>query len=127
METPSMLQNFDDLGGPQHGAARLGQLREELQRRNLTGFLTPRADEYQNEYVPASAERLLWLTGFSGSWGFAAVLPNAAALFVDGRYTLQARAQQNRACDGLASSWYLLLACTVAVEARRPGRAPQAA
>ncbi|MEJ2227583.1 MAG: aminopeptidase P family protein [Alphaproteobacteria bacterium] len=93
METPSMLQNFDDLGGPQHGAARLGQLREELQRRNLTGFLTPRADEYQNEYVPACAERLLWLTGFSGSWGFAAVLPNAAALFVDGRYTLQARAQ----------------------------------
>jgi Xaa-Pro aminopeptidase len=92
-EAMPMLQNFDDIGGPQHSAERLVQLREELKRRELTGFLVPRADEYQNEYVPASAERLLWLTGFSGSWGFAAVLPGVAALFVDGRYTLQAREQ----------------------------------
>ncbi len=88
-----MFQNFEDIGGPAHGAKRVAALREELARRSLGGFLVPRADEYQNEYVPACAERLLWLTGFSGSWGLAAVLPRTAALFVDGRYTLQAAAQ----------------------------------
>ena len=88
-----MFQNFEDIGGPAHGKDRAGLLRAELERRGLSGFLVPRADEYQNEYVPPSAERLLWLTGFSGSWGMAAVLPETAALFVDGRYTLQAAAQ----------------------------------
>lgn len=88
-----MFQNYEDIGGPVHGAERVTALREELARRSLSGFLVPRADEYQNEYVPPSAERLLWLTGFSGSWGLAAVLPQMAALFVDGRYTLQAASQ----------------------------------
>jgi len=88
-----MFQSFDDIGGPTHGAERLRLLRAELARRDLTGFILPRADEYQNEYVPPDAEQLLWLTGFSGSWGMAAVLMDKAALFVDGRYTLQAQSQ----------------------------------
>ena len=88
-----MFQSFDDIGGPTHGAERLRLLRAELARRDLTGFILPRADEYQNEYVPPDAEQLLWLTGFSGSWGMAAVLIDKAALFVDGRYTLQAQSQ----------------------------------
>ena len=65
-------------------------MRAELAARGLAGFIVPRADEHQNEYVPAAAERLLWLTGFAGSAGLAIVLAKAAALFVDGRYTLQA-------------------------------------
>ena len=67
----------------------LEALRLELQRLELTGFLVPHADEYQNEYVPDCAERLAWLTGFTGSAGTAVVLAKEAAIFVDGRYTLQ--------------------------------------
>jgi Xaa-Pro aminopeptidase len=92
-----MFQKFDDVGGPAHVAERVGLLREALLAHGLDGFLVPRADEHQNEYVPANAERLLWLTGFSGSWGLAAVLTAKAALFVDGRYTLQAAAQTDAA------------------------------
>jgi Xaa-Pro aminopeptidase len=88
-----MFQTFDEIGGPTHGAERLRLLRAELGRAGLTGFILPRSDEFQNEYVAPDAEQLLWLTGFSGSWGTAAVLPDKAALFVDGRYTLQAAAQ----------------------------------
>jgi len=72
---------------------RVAALRAELARRGVQGFLVPRADEHQGEYVPARASRLAWLTGFTGSAGLAIVLPNAAAIFVDGRYTLQAEAQ----------------------------------
>lgn len=74
-------------------ARRLAAVRAELARRSLDGFIVPRADAHQGEYVPASEERLAWLTGFTGSAGLAIVLGEAAALFVDGRYTLQARAQ----------------------------------
>lgn len=88
-----MFQSFDDIADPSLGRARLAALREELTRRALTGFIVPRADEHQGEYVPPSAERLKWLTGFSGSAGVAVVLADTAALFVDGRYTLQAGAQ----------------------------------
>jgi len=70
---------------------RLQALREELARQQVHAFLVPRGDEYQNEYVPASDERLAWLTGFTGSAGMAAVGLAHAALFVDGRYTLQAQ------------------------------------
>ncbi|MGY4306806.1 Xaa-Pro aminopeptidase [Bradyrhizobium sp. USDA 4369] len=87
------FQTFED---PEAGVAltaRLAALREELARRKLTGFIVPRADQQQNEYVPPSEERLAWLTGFTGSAGLAIVLPQAAALFVDGRYTLQAGKQ----------------------------------
>lgn len=88
-----MFQSFEDLGGPAHGQARAKALRAELQSRNLDGFIVPSTDEYHNEMPPASSQRLLWLTGFSGSWGVAIVLANKAALFVDGRYVLQAAAQ----------------------------------
>jgi len=70
-------------------AERLAALRGELARRGVDGFLVPRGDEHQGEYVPAAAERLAWLTGFKGSAGFACVLLEEAAIFVDGRYTLQ--------------------------------------
>ena len=72
---------------------RLAHLRQELSARGLSGFIVPRADEHLGEYVPASAERLAWLTGFTGSAGLAAVLPDKAAAFTDGRYVLQLAAQ----------------------------------
>src|SRR5215470_9266961 len=91
------FQSFDDPGMPDASAPRVAALRTELARRGLTGFVVPRADRHQNEYVPASEERLAWLTGFSGSAGIAVVLAERAALFVDGRYTLQAREQVDTA------------------------------
>ncbi|BBM00668.1 aminopeptidase P family protein [Microbulbifer sp. GL-2] len=72
---------------------RLQALRGELKRQGVEAFLIPRADEYQNEYVPAADERLSWITGFTGSAGMAVVGLQAAALFVDGRYTLQGEQQ----------------------------------
>jgi len=69
----------------------LDLLRDALRARGLDGFIVPRVDEHQGEYVPASAKRLAWLTGFTGSAGVAVVLPEAAAVFSDGRYTLQMR------------------------------------
>jgi Xaa-Pro aminopeptidase len=89
----SLFQSFASVGDAKESAQRVAALREELKRRGLDGFVVPRADEHQNEYVPASAERLLWLTGFSGSAGVAVVLIDRAAIFVDGRYTLQAPEQ----------------------------------
>jgi Xaa-Pro aminopeptidase len=89
----SRLQSFVALGDPSHGAARVGQLRAELAKRGLAGFIVPRADEHQNEYVPANAERLRWLTGFAGSAGIAVVLRESAALFIDGRYTAQVKSE----------------------------------
>ena len=87
------FQTFEE---PEAGVAltaRLAALREELARRKLTGFVIPRADQQQNEYVAPSEERLAWLTGFTGSAGLAVVLAHEAALFVDGRYTIQAAKQ----------------------------------
>ncbi|WP_161533702.1 aminopeptidase P family protein [Bradyrhizobium sp. LCT2] len=87
------FQTFEE---PEAGVAltaRLAALREELARRKLTGFVIPRADQQQNEYVAPSEERLAWLTGFTGSAGLAVVLTREAALFVDGRYTIQAAKQ----------------------------------
>jgi len=72
---------------------RLAALREELARRRLDGFVVPLTDEHMSEYVGAYAQRLAWLTGFHGSAGSAVVLPAEAAIFVDGRYTLQVREQ----------------------------------
>jgi Xaa-Pro aminopeptidase len=89
----ALFQTFEDPKGGVALTARLAALREELVRRNLTGFLIPRADSHQNEYVPPSEERLAWLSGFTGSAGLAAVLGDRAVLFVDGRYTLQAAQQ----------------------------------
>jgi Xaa-Pro aminopeptidase len=87
------FQSFEDHAERTASAARVAALRTELARRNLTGFIVPRSDRHQNEYVPASEERLAWLTGFTGSAGGAIVLMERAVLFVDGRYTLQAREQ----------------------------------
>lgn len=85
------FQSFADASSAHDSAARLKALRAELARQNLDGFLVPRADAHQNEYVPKSAERLAWLTGFTGSAGFAVVLAKEAAIFVDGRYVIQVR------------------------------------
>ncbi|HKU05304.1 MAG TPA: aminopeptidase P family protein [Bradyrhizobium sp.] len=90
------FQTFEE---PESGVAltaRLSAFREELARRKLTGFVVPRADQQQNEYVAPSEERLAWLTGFTGSAGMAIVLAKEAAVFVDGRYTLQAGKQVDR-------------------------------
>ncbi|MBW8785384.1 MAG: aminopeptidase P family protein [Novosphingobium sp.] len=73
--------------------ARLAALREELKREGLDGFVVPLSDEHMSEYVGAYAQRLEWLTGFAGSAGTAVVLGDEAAIFVDGRYTLQVREQ----------------------------------
>jgi Xaa-Pro aminopeptidase len=87
------FQSFEDRAERAASGPRLAALRTELARRGLTGFIVPRSDRHQNEYVPASEQRLAWLTGFSGSAGIAIVLMERALLFVDGRYTLQAREQ----------------------------------
>jgi Xaa-Pro aminopeptidase len=78
-------------------ADRLAALRAELNRLGMGGFILPRADEHLGEYVPAAAERLAWLTGFTGSAGLAAVLANRAAVFTDGRYVLQLAEQTDAA------------------------------
>jgi Xaa-Pro aminopeptidase len=86
------FQSFDD--PPQSETApRVQALRAELSRRGLSAFILPRADRHQNEFLPPSEERLAWLTGFTGSAGQAIILRDRATLFVDGRYTLQARKQ----------------------------------
>ncbi len=74
-------------------ADRLTALRDQLKRDRLDGFVVPLTDEHMSEYVGGYAQRLAWLTGFQGSAGTAAVLPEAAAIFTDGRYTLQVRQQ----------------------------------
>ena len=76
-------------------ATRVRHLRSHLAHEGLSGFVIPHSDEYQNEYLPACAERLAWLTGFTGSAGTAVVLHDHAAVFVDGRYVLQVRHQVN--------------------------------
>jgi Xaa-Pro aminopeptidase len=91
------FQSFDDRPGRAAGGERLAALRAELKRRGLDGFIVPRADRYQNEYVPPSAERLAWLTGFTGSAGTAIVLADRAAIFVDGRYLVQVREEVDTA------------------------------
>ncbi len=78
-------------------AWRLKALRDELRRTGLDGVVVPHADEHQDEMLPLRSERLAWLTGFSGSAGIAVVLSDKAAIFVDGRYTLQVRTQVNGA------------------------------
>ncbi|MCB1483679.1 MAG: aminopeptidase P family protein [Hyphomicrobiaceae bacterium] len=88
-----MFQTFETAGGPEHVAARVKALRALLSKLKIDAFLIPRSDEFQGEYVPACAERLRWLTGFSGSAGLAVVTRKAALLMIDGRYTVQARSE----------------------------------
>ena len=89
----SSFQTFDDEADSALTKARIDVLRADLERLGLHGFVIPRADAHQNEYVPPSEERLAWLTGFTGSAGTAIVTLAEAVLFVDGRYTVQAREQ----------------------------------
>ncbi len=88
-----MFQTYTASTSPQDGPPRLAALRERLGALGLVGYLQPRADVHQGEYVAPCDERLAWLTGFTGSAGFCIVLPDRAGLFVDGRYRLQARLQ----------------------------------
>ncbi len=88
-----MFQSFKTPSSPETGAARLESLRAALARAGLHGFLIPRADAHRGESVAPCDERLAWLTGFTGSDGHCAVLPDIAGVFVDGRYTLQAKNQ----------------------------------
>lgn len=88
-----MFQQFESSSDPSQGAGRVAALRAKLVELGVDGFLVPRADEHQGEYVAARSERLAWLTGFTGSAGAAIVMRDRAILFVDGRYTLQARNQ----------------------------------
>lgn len=90
-----MFQSFDSPTSPETGSARLKSLRDVLETEGLDGFLIPRADAHQGEYVVARDKRLAWLTGFTGSAGFCAALCDQAAVFIDGRYTLQVRNQVN--------------------------------
>jgi Xaa-Pro aminopeptidase len=85
------FQSFEDRADPGATAPRVAALRAELKVRGLDGFIVPRTDRFQNEYVPPSDERLAWLTGFTGSAGLAIVLAERAVLFVDGRYQVQVR------------------------------------
>lgn len=93
------FQSFDETGDGKAGVPRVAALRAELKKRGLSGFILPRADRHQNEYVPPCEERLAFLTGFTGSAGVAIVLADRAILFTDGRYTLQARAQADQSIE----------------------------
>jgi Xaa-Pro aminopeptidase len=88
-----MRQTFDDHADPSFGSKHLPLIREQLRKQGLDGFLIPHEDEHQNEYLPDANERLSWATGFTGSAGAAVVMADKAAVFVDGRYTLQVKTQ----------------------------------
>ncbi len=88
-----MFQTYDDPGGPSLGRKHLPRLRKALKAAGLDGFIVPHEDEWQNEYVPPVYDRLAWVSGFTGSAGAAVVMADEAAVFTDGRYTLQVRAQ----------------------------------
>ncbi len=90
-----MFQTFTAPADSAETPVRVNGVRERLAKAKLDAFLVPRADEHQGEYVPPCAERLKWLTGFSGSAGLAVVARKHAAVFVDGRYTVQVAAE----CD----------------------------
>ena len=94
-----MRQTFDETTDPSFGARALPLVRQAMAQQGLDGFIVPHEDEHQNEYLPAANDRLGWLTGFTGSAGAAVVLVDKAAVFVDGRYTLQVRDQVDAAVD----------------------------
>ncbi|MBW8812357.1 MAG: aminopeptidase P family protein [Caulobacterales bacterium] len=88
-----MRQTFDETTDRSFGPRHVPLIREAMARQGLDGFLVPHEDEHQNEYLPAANDRLAWATGFTGSAGAAVILKDRAAVFVDGRYTLQVRDQ----------------------------------
>ncbi len=92
-----MRQSFTESTDPSFGGRHVPRIRAAMQRQGLDGFIVPHTDEYQNEYLPAANERLAWASGFTGSAGAAVILRERAAVFVDGRYTLQVRDQVDQA------------------------------
>ena len=88
-----MFQTFEPVSDRSFAGKHLPLLRAAMKKQNLDGFIIPHDDEYQNEYIPAYAERLMWVSGFSGSAGAAIVFQDGAVIFTDGRYTLQVRNQ----------------------------------
>ncbi|MFC5736307.1 aminopeptidase P family protein [Sinirhodobacter huangdaonensis] len=88
-----MFQEFSAKSSPANGPVRLAALRREIGRAGLDGFIVPRADVFQGEYVAESDARLGWLTGFTGSAGFCIALADRAGVFIDGRYRVQVRAE----------------------------------
>ena len=92
-----MRQTFEEATDRTFASRHLPRLRAEMEAQGLDGFIIPHEDEHQNEYLPAANDRLAWLTGFTGSAGAAVVLKDRAAVFVDGRYTLQVRDQVDEA------------------------------
>ncbi len=108
-----MFQQFTVKSQRQLSAARIAAVRAEMHKHRLDGFLVPHADEHQSEYLPENAERLAWLTGFTGSAGFAVLTTQRCVLFVDGRYSLQASQQIDSAVteidsliDNPPSKWF---------------------
>src|SRR5580658_2967563 len=88
-----MRQTFNETTTPAFGREHAPLIRAAMAAQGLDGFVIPHEDEHQNEYLPAANDRLAWATGFTGSAGAAVLLKDKAALFIDGRYTLQARDQ----------------------------------
>jgi Xaa-Pro aminopeptidase len=88
-----MRQTFDESTDPGFGPRHVPLIRAAMARQGLDGFLVPHEDEHQNEYLPAANDRLAWASGFTGSAGAGVILKDRAAVFVDGRYTLQVRDQ----------------------------------
>jgi Xaa-Pro aminopeptidase len=88
-----MRQSFDEHADPSFGPRHLPLIRKAMAEQGLDGLIVPHEDEHQNEYLPAANDRLAWATGFTGSAGAAVILKDKAAVFVDGRYTLQVRDQ----------------------------------
>ncbi|MDB5442227.1 MAG: metallopeptidase family protein, partial [Phenylobacterium sp.] len=88
-----MRQTFDEATDRSFGAKHVPLIRQAMAEQGLDGVLVPHEDEHQNEYLPAANDRLAWATGFTGSAGAAVILKDKAAVFVDGRYTLQVRDQ----------------------------------
>jgi Xaa-Pro aminopeptidase len=88
-----MRQSFDEHADPSFGPKHLPLIRQAMAEQGLDGFIVPHEDEHQNEYLPDANDRLAWATGFTGSAGAAVILKDKAAIFVDGRYTLQVRDQ----------------------------------
>ena len=92
-----MRQTFNETTDRSFGSRHVPLIRQAMARQGLDGFLVPHEDEHQNEYLPAANDRLAWATGFTGSAGAAVILKDKAAVFVDGRYTLQVRDQVDEA------------------------------
>lgn len=88
-----MFQTFTASTHPDQGPPRLSQLRDAFTAAGYNGFIVPRADAHQGEYVAPCDERLAWVTGFTGSAGFLIALKDQAGIFIDGRYRVQVKAQ----------------------------------